>query len=103
VENRRGSGRIEVGLILQWLSVLAGLAAAVLWWLSAQNFFSQSQATGLPSGGQDGDTAYSFSDGTILIQHNSRVALTNAWAAELSGLAVLLQAIVQALPLAGLV
>ena len=89
---------------LQWLSVLSGLAAAALWWLSAQSFFSQSKARDLPtSGGSDGDMAYLLDDGTMVIEHNSRVALTNAWAASLSGLAVLFQAIAQTLPLVGLV
>ncbi|MBB3594385.1 hypothetical protein FHX08_004789 [Rhizobium sp. BK529] len=83
--------------MLIWLqlgSAICGLLGAVLWWLSAQRFFTQSKTATLESTiGGDGDRAYNLGDGMLTVDHHSRVALTNAWAAGLSGVAVLLQTV----------
>lgn len=92
-----------VVMVLQWLSVGFGLSAAICWWLSAQSFFSQSKHPSWPppEGTSDHDLSYVLEDGSVIVQRNGRVALANAVAAVLSGLAVLFQALPQALTLLG--
>ena len=82
-------------LYLQIGSVLSGLAGAVLWWLSAQAFWGSLETKDPQSisGSRKGDMMIVLPDGTHRVELRGRVALTNAWAAGLSGLAVFLQAV----------
>lgn len=81
---------------LQWGSVAVGLISALLWWLSAQTFFAQSTTGKLGSTGGAGDVAYMVEPGKFIVSHSSRVSRANGWAALLTGLAIMLQAIATA-------
>lgn len=90
-------------VVLQIGSVIAGLLAAILWWLSAQTFFAQTKTGDLNSvkGSGTGDKAYDLGDGVLIVEHQSRVARANGLAAIASAVAVLLQAVAMAFTLLG--
>ncbi len=86
-------------LALQALAIVCGLISAFLWWEAARSSSSNTASLDSSVGG-DGDMAMQLGDGKFLVYRFARAARLNAWAAGLTGAAVLFQSVALAFQIA---